>query len=809
VPCRLTYLLSLKYWRSYRYLPFPEWQILQAFARQNGNLNATEQYLFSNGGFEDAFWKPWGLLEIAEQIQVEIRYTAPIIVGEYLFSSSVYGAAVQLADGILQYDSSPSTKWDVELSIEVIPAALDALKCTVVLDAELVSGLPSTVSVSPRDTYGNEIRSFGLAFVATATRRENFAIAGIAGGAAFSFDSTYNTVLETYSVELTLPVLGPYSVTVTYDNQALPPTLFPAVRSVICSLGTNPNAAGTLCLCNVGFARQAGVCARCALGSRPSEDREVGCTSCLFEPGTVSIDGLACDACPSGFRPNPGADACVPCPVNQYFELVSQECKACRAGTELVLGQGVPCFDCPAGRAGTDGTCTLCSDGEQPTVTKQLCQTCPVGSAGTLGLCAQCQPGTYQKADQTQCLECEPGKYRAWEDRTDCLECDDGMTSDMASSTLADCRCPRGYYDLFDATARVGTVNAGTYSPTKVMDEKPQPLGLKFWLNEITNNSLSRSEPSWETNDGRGKIEPIYGNPIWCFPDGRTALPNTIDMNVEAMNAIRNGKRCVPCPGCLDCHFDGYRGIPFIKAGYTFFNEDLQDDYDIPGRHATAAPLEDGTILSVAPMGKPAGNGHFFEFIDPQTGQVIDGQSALVSTAYENKERNVLGCPYGGKWVVDPITGVTTGFKGGCHAELEYRNISATIERCATGYTGVLCAECASGYGMKDKGCEFCPSTAEIFGSFGGVGFGGLVFLFIGLPRLRKNATIKDMMDVVRRILPSLVGDIQIFVGVCKFLWTPPLIRCTYVFLTMCARADRSNLCCHGHHAERHVSTNG
>lgn len=310
----LSHLLALQYWRSYRYEPFPEWQVLQAFARMKGDLNGTVAYLFRHGDKSDAYWRPWGLLEVSGQIQVEIKYTAPIIVGEYLLSSPIYGAAVQLASGILQYDVSVSTQWDLESSIEVIPAGLDPQKCVVALETELVSGLPSTVSVSPRDQYENDIQSYGMAFVATASRRENFAVAGVPGGASFIFDSTYNTALRTYSVQVTLPVLGPYSLPVYNENRALPPTLFPAVRSVICSAGTNPNAAGTICLCNEGYARgQDGSCSRCSLGSKPKADRETGCTSCLFEPGTVSTDGLACVACPSGFRPNAAADSCVPC----------------------------------------------------------------------------------------------------------------------------------------------------------------------------------------------------------------------------------------------------------------------------------------------------------------------------------------------------------------------------------------------------------------------------------------------------------------------------------------------------------------
>lgn len=60
----------------------------------------------------------------------------------------------------------------------------------------------------------------------------------------------------------------------------------------------------------------------------------------------------------------------------------------------------------------------------------------------------------------------------------------------------------------------------------------------------------------------------------------------------------------------------------------------------------------------------------------------------------------------------------------------------------------------------------FCPGAGEIFGAFGGVFVGLVIAILVVLPRLQKNQTIKDVLEVVRRVVPSLVGDIQIVIGV-------------------------------------------
>ena len=111
-------------------------------------------------------------------------------------------------------------------------------------------------------------------------------------------------------------------------------------------------------------------------------------------------------------------------------------------------------------------------------------------------------------------------------------------------------------------------------------------------------------------------------------------------------------------------------------------------------------------------------------------------------------------------------------FEGSCYAEREYRikptNVTRSLrERCAPGYTGKLCAQCAEGYGMKKTGCEYCPPAAEMAGQAGGGGMGFVFALLFILPRLRKNKQLKELAVVLSRVLPNLQQeDLRIMIGV-------------------------------------------
>lgn len=63
---------------------------------------------------------------------------------------------------------------------------------------------------------------------------------------------------------------------------------------------------------------------------------------------------------------------------------------------------------------------------------------------------------------------------------------------------------------------------------------------------------------------------------------------------------------------------------------------------------------------------------------------------------------------------------------------------------------------------MKATGCEFCVSPADAGGAIGG-SFGLLVFLIVVvIPALKRNRQLRELFHVVSRVLPLLLGDIQV-----------------------------------------------
>jgi hypothetical protein len=198
---------------------------------------------------------------------------------------------------------------------------------------------------------------------------------------------------------------------------------------------------------------------------------------------------------------------------------------------------------------------------------------------------------------------------------------------------------------------------------------------------------------SWLTG---GKA--LRGNPIWCFPEGRIAQPTVVEVDgfninkgvmqsVKAYDSTR--QRCIPCPDCLECSFDGYKGIPFVAEGWTTVNPVIEDSENRTSAYAGCGGAEscgyreaDATwdcaqeggvegcpyvdaVESVAPniygpeREKPgyAGMGGFYP---------LDvGQSALVHPEFSILERNVLGCPI--------RKNEEAPYGGSCRAELDYR----------------------------------------------------------------------------------------------------------------------------------------
>ena len=255
-------------------------------------------------------------------------------------------------------------------------------------------------------------------------------------------------------------------------------------------------------------------------GWRPTGNalREEGCDPCVGMPGTVSPDGMGCELCPIGQKPDGTQTICVSCPEGEYYNrlLKNPVCQACPAGQELVTSflpdEVYPCRACPEGRAGNDGTCQQCPDGEEPTtnadgVPSAECKPCDVGWAGKLGKCYPCPPGTHSRLDQSSCLDCPFNQYRYKEERPTCIECDGGMTTAaMRSVNITQCQCGDGTYDILDAAM---IRNSGALLDEKgdhVPDCKLKWWGTDHWVDDGRNTEHGGSMFFDNTADDDGKF---------------------------------------------------------------------------------------------------------------------------------------------------------------------------------------------------------------------------------------------------------------------------------------------------------------
>jgi hypothetical protein len=65
------------------------------------------------------------------------------------------------------------------------------------------------------------------------------------------------------------------------------------------------------------------------------------------------------------------------------------------------------CVPCPAGTASTDGHCTICPEGEQPTSDGRGCEACMVAVVAIGG--GLTSNDSHFWSDGSQCQRCQPG----------------------------------------------------------------------------------------------------------------------------------------------------------------------------------------------------------------------------------------------------------------------------------------------------------------------------------------------------------------------------------------------------------------
>jgi hypothetical protein len=733
-------------------------------------------------------------LERADSERRVVSLVAPTRIGEYIGSHSIYA---QLAYPL----QSELAEWKVESTLRVIAGTVLPSRCTAEVTASRsVAGEAIDVAVTPKDQYENAVTYFDtlnypdldarfVGTVATSTSGEH--LADVFTSAWIRRELNDGTLgPHQCIIRLQLSTVGAYEVPVWMagvgDNaEGLPDeaedegsesgswmddnqirNFYFDVVPVTCNmmsegaLVSEPNEQGNECVCRAGFARLAtGECARCGSGSRPRENREDGCEKCKFYPGTISSDGLACVQCPVGLRPStPDYSECLPCPDSQYFAVDTLVCKACEPGMELDLtgeeldrrpNQAVPCVPCLEGFAGNVGTCDRCDDGYMPneatvcsgnsscvaSAPSIRCDKCPMGQAGERGICEECPPGRHQNSYQTSCLDCSPGTFRGpvvggnW-DMPTCAECPDGMVSDVRSERPSDCRCGEGSYDRLAAK----------------------------W-NENSDGSFEM-EQDWSK---------LVSDPIICFKQGNAFGEALVVKEQENRNSYEDfrshPRRCVKCPECVDCTavavdsapLEEYRGRPTVKLGWNVLRSRLKQDAEV--QVSQTPPFSGGS-----------------------------GQESVLTVL--EAPRHIFGCPFDNKLSNAMRTSLEEGsgmeaivdgneiFRSVCKAERLYANQSnyqggelshnPNITFCEEGFAGPLCSVCDEGYTRSSKeGCRPCADATE--NAMTGLIVIGAFFVLLCLKKCCKRSVfhkVEDYFRVGALVMPSLVGDIRVFISV-------------------------------------------
>lgn len=662
------------------------------------------------------------MLDLGQSVPVTIHFTAPAIVGEYVATHTIYAVNI----------NGEESSWNIQSTIQVSASSISISASTARFDGStlqgqsvLVAGSSAPMYVVPRDAYRNIIDDFTLDFTATATT----------GSESHSFTSTYSfdviSPTHKYSLPIQLMKQGSYTIVATQaiDTQPLQTLNGVYVDIVTCADGSAPNVEGNACLCAVGYARTDGVCATCAAGTQPKTDREQGCESCRFSPGTISVQGTACEPCPVGLRPNVDTYAeCVPCPAHNYYDTGTGSCVTCAAGSEIntatpVDGDGdgeldpqqqcVPCSSTSFRATTMPAPCDACDDGKQPQADRLGCTTCPSGMAGIGGICTMCEPGKAPDTTQTSCEACLPQTYRNNEPFNSCKQCPPGMTSDVSSQFVTDCRCPEGTYD------------GQTFNSD----------GQEVWA------------------------------PVWCWPAGitsRTAGHEIIHENklsLASEEAAKQGSvgRCVTCPLCLDCGITPER--PATGGCLEAPDPNVCIESQVPEGQYRGNPytLAEWTVADNTAVGLVSPDSHATSLSRTKRLRTDEDTGRL--------SRDVFKCPY----------------ESACMSEVEFRNDSTYV--CVDGYIndgdGGVCGTCDDGWAAGKTGCTKCENVGSTMAVAGGI-----VLVIVGLVVLWKQrkksqqqqlqvdeeGQMAQYLSVAAHVLPSLMGDIRVFVGVYQTL---------------------------------------
>eukprot|EP01043_Picozoa_sp_COSAG02_P044631 COSAG02_NODE_4005_length_5922_cov_40.612227_2_plen_733_part_00 len=174
---------------------------------------------------------------------------------------------------------------------------------------------------------------------------------------------------------------------------------------------------------------------------------------------------------------------------------------------------------------------------------------------------------------------------------------------------------------------------------------------------------------------------------------------------------------CEPCPACVDCRYPGYEGAPILKVGWAavagpgWFESSAKDS----DRFVFQCPIKQEACLAEQP---------------PQFALNLSTEANAVSG--DNSSSNAT---------------------------------------CEIGYEGMLCAQCSKGTHTRSmRECKECKVVTQESAMISAISSVVLLLTLLNVRYYVANHTPGIIMQALGRMLPDLVSDLKVFVGLYQVL---------------------------------------
>lgn len=450
--------------------------------------------------------------------------------------------------------------------------------------------------------------------------------------------------------------------------------------------------------------------------------------------------------CPAGKQYTDGA--CVDCVAGYFSDSANPTCTACPAGTFSAAGASA-CSPCAAGTfTGVAGQaqCVACPDGQSSTGGLSACSACPSGTyANTLvghATCTPCPEGYNSSLpNSAQCLPCPAGYIAPDTGMATCTPCSAGQFAGASGAAACD-SCPAGSYSNTGAAACT-LCPSGTYSS---LPGSPSCSTCGF-------NRVS-------TTAGSTSCTPCDVCPPGSYASRTSAnfCPTCIACGPGTYSAVSSAVACSPCPrgaftsgysskSCNLCPVGTFAGTP----GSVTCNK-------CPAKSATSTK---GSVACAA---------------CPSNGYSINGTTCMA-------------CPDGALCAGENPLFSVAGYYGGPNTYLQCfakDNCIGGSRKCATGYTGPLCAVCESGYGRLGTICIEClvgyVAGAWVLGVALAIFF--IVHMIIAGRDIRIAQVSGKAVNPRATSIRILINHLQIlgWLAILKVRWSAPIQLWFFIF---------------------------